>query len=310
MSFILDALRRADRERRMGKGPDLGALYQEDPSPRRSIRPWLWAGGLAATIALAAGLSLWPSQPEPQNPFREAPTEMAQAPAVQPEAQPEVHPPKVDPPDVQTPEIQTSPPPEGVPARSRPVKPEKTGRPPMEPAPVEEASPGAVETAKAPPRRQRPVEPPAPAQEQVSAESSRPGPEPEVQPVEPPPPAPAPIVVEETLEQDPFFEEELELPPLEETRPVEMAKKEPEEDKRPVIPMEDAPEKVQKKLEGLRLNVHVYAQNPEERLVFINMQRYRAGDSIGHMGISLKEITPSGIILDHGEGLVLLKPGR
>jgi general secretion pathway protein B len=41
MSYILDALKKADRERAAGNVPDLETVHRQEPAPRRSYR-WLW----------------------------------------------------------------------------------------------------------------------------------------------------------------------------------------------------------------------------------------------------------------------------
>ncbi len=63
MSYILDALRRADSERERGAIPDIHAqavplLTDEEPAPRR-LSPWVWGGAAAAVIALLAGALVW-----------------------------------------------------------------------------------------------------------------------------------------------------------------------------------------------------------------------------------------------------------
>ena len=63
MSYILDALRRADSERERGAIPDIHAqavplLADEEPAPRR-LSPWVWGGAAAAVIALLAGALVW-----------------------------------------------------------------------------------------------------------------------------------------------------------------------------------------------------------------------------------------------------------
>ena len=65
MSFILDALKRADRERRLERAPDLSAVLEEDNLPRRSIQPWLWLSGSFLVGAMVVALILWPERPGP-----------------------------------------------------------------------------------------------------------------------------------------------------------------------------------------------------------------------------------------------------
>ena len=49
---------------------------------------------------------------------------------------------------------------------------------------------------------------------------------------------------------------------------------------------------------GLRLDVHVYAEQADRRFVLINMKKYREGDRLAE-GPSLEFITPTGIVLAH-----------
>lgn len=58
MSYILDALRKADAERDRGSVPGLHAQTSpasaDDASPRRTIPPWMWAGAGGALVLIAA----------------------------------------------------------------------------------------------------------------------------------------------------------------------------------------------------------------------------------------------------------------
>lgn len=48
--------------------------------------------------------------------------------------------------------------------------------------------------------------------------------------------------------------------------------------------------------DSLRLDVHVYANNPSERFVLVNLQKYREGETLRE-GPLLEAITPEGIVL-------------
>ncbi len=50
--------------------------------------------------------------------------------------------------------------------------------------------------------------------------------------------------------------------------------------------------------DGLRLDVHVYAERAEERFVLINLQKYREGDQLSE-GPTLEEVTPGGAVLSY-----------
>lgn len=68
MSYILDALRRADAERERGSVPTVhahpaAAGTPVDGASTRRARPWLWVGGLALLLlVLGAGLGQWLSR--------------------------------------------------------------------------------------------------------------------------------------------------------------------------------------------------------------------------------------------------------
>lgn len=51
-------------------------------------------------------------------------------------------------------------------------------------------------------------------------------------------------------------------------------------------------------LSPVRIDMHVYSPLPTERFVFINMNKYREGDTLRE-GPVLTEITEDGVILAH-----------
>jgi general secretion pathway protein B len=52
-------------------------------------------------------------------------------------------------------------------------------------------------------------------------------------------------------------------------------------------------------LPSLRLDLHVYAANPQERFVMINMHKLREGDALPTEGVRVESITPYGAVLTH-----------
>jgi general secretion pathway protein B len=50
-------------------------------------------------------------------------------------------------------------------------------------------------------------------------------------------------------------------------------------------------------LPALRLELHVYSTKPQERVVFINGQKYREGDTTQE-GASVEEITREGVVMN------------
>ena len=52
-------------------------------------------------------------------------------------------------------------------------------------------------------------------------------------------------------------------------------------------------------LPTLRLDLHVYAANPQERFVMINMHKLHEGDALPTEGVRVESITPNGAVLSH-----------
>lgn len=148
MSYILDALRKAERERHLGQAPNLSAApLLDEPRPWR-VGPWLGAGlglGLGLSGAL---LAVWLNRPAPPvaalpaAPMTPPPPVIAAvppAPVTQPVAAPEA--PRAAPRPVVKPTAPASPPPRWEPA-AKVVAPEPP-RPAPAPARPERREPPA-----------------------------------------------------------------------------------------------------------------------------------------------------------------------
>ena len=73
-------------------------------------------------------------------------------------------------------------------------------------------------------------------------------------------------------------------------------------------PLDTLPLAFQQSLPPLHLDVHSYSANPANRFVVINMQRYRAGDTL-KQGPKLISIVPDGVVLKyHGQEFLLPRP--
>ncbi len=317
MSFILDALKRADRERRLERPPDLSAVYEEDKLPRPSIQPWLWLSGSFLVGAIVVGLILWPKGPGSDRPPLLTDTS---APRVSSLTAPAGK--GGTPPSNASPTGRVLKPPEAPPVRS--------SQPQPAPAPVQEAPPArsagmAAETAvralpdtgskpaaetpntEAVPPEGDASDTPGPV---VSAEKKGPGQPappvssiPEAAPVEP---ATADLNrgTEKGVEATARSSEPPSAPPADKKTQMDGTK-------RVSIPLiSELPPEVREKLGKLQINVHSYSEKPAECLVFINMRRFKVGDRIGKTGPILKEITPEGVIIDYGEGQTRLPVWR
>jgi len=62
---------------------------------------------------------------------------------------------------------------------------------------------------------------------------------------------------------------------------------------------EDLPLEERASLPAPRIDVHVFAQEPERRFVLINLRKYHAGDTLDD-GTTLDAILSDGIVLSHG----------
>jgi general secretion pathway protein B len=85
------------------------------------------------------------------------------------------------------------------------------------------------------------------------------------------------------------------------SEPTPVAEKEPDEQ----IPMLwESPSHLREKLADLKINIHVFNEEPSQRFVIINMRRYKEGDRLEKYDMALERITREGIVINHGNGLV------
>ena len=307
MSFILEALKRADRERRLERAPDLSAVYEEDDLPgHNGIRTWLWLCGSFLVGVIVVGLVLWPAGPGPvKSPLPKS--ESASLPLSAPETIEKTPPPSSSPDSAslqpKRPSEQASSP---EPARgstqeakpSRPAKlvtekiveaPAKTESKPVEKAPDPKPVSTAGEISDPIPGPVAAVEKREPVQPSPSVSSS-----PEKASMEPAAPDQGKAVAKQA--------EAVAVSPVK-PPPVPAAKEEVDRKRIEAIPLiGELPYEIKEKLGKLQINVHSYSKDPAERLVFINMKSYKVGDKIGEGGPLLKEITFDGVIINYGEG--------
>ncbi|MDZ7698287.1 MAG: general secretion pathway protein GspB [Deltaproteobacteria bacterium] len=298
MSFILDALKRAERDRRLEKAPDLSAVYEEDPPRHR--KPWVWGliGGAILLGGVVSVLMLWPlfdtSQEENVsglNAKQRAPEAVKQD---APQPAHARHETKTVSKDADKNRAQTANP---LPVRrvtkavasntSQTDRASKGGITPQ----VKSIGADVKPPTKGPPS---------------SVDGIRSGlqvPDPRIKDADE---MPEPAKIREVVEDDDTFENDSSSPP-----PLEKsAKNTRPASKKPIPLVSELPDDVKEMLSGFHINIHVYAEDPAERLVFINMRNRKVGDRIGEGGHVLKEITPDGVIIDYGKGQALLRVGR
>lgn len=278
MSSILEALEKAEGERRQGVEPGLR------PAPHRPARRGISRSLLVGAVVLLLVLNLvfwwfYLKRSPVAEPVAVAPTATpasSSAPA-SPETKPAPEEP-VPPPALSLREqLQKRAAPSAKPLFEEarlPVKPVVDASP----APLAE-TPMAVETPAEPATVEPPVSPrvppvlraPAPV-EKVNIRQA---------PVESAPPALA------------------SLQPAEELLPTAAAEQD--------IPVVwELPQDIREKVLSLKSSIHVYSEQPEQRFVIINMHRYGEGDSLPPHDFLLQRIDQDGVVIDYGDGLVRL----
>jgi general secretion pathway protein B len=278
MSLILDALKRAERERRGDAGPALGQVPPQvvagmslTPATRRAVP-------FAVIVAAALGLCvflLWDA-------FRPAP---APAPAAAAPAAPAPAP---------KPEPQAAIQARAAPAETT-VVPGTEDVASLDDLTDESALDGPVAPAPKPvpakPAQKSTTIRTTPAPPPVAAEV-RPAPAPSAQPQPAPQQQAAPAPDEPLVVATPPEE----IPPAL-TQPAPLRK------------FREMPPEYRKDFPALRVEIHVYEQAPQRRFVMLNGRKYREGERLAE-GPALIEIVPEGMVLEHRGEKVLYTLAR
>ena len=240
MSYILDALKKAEQQREFGEVPGIDSLHDQ-PAQRAPRRwPWVLVAVLLLNALVVAGL-WWASgagngdgtapTTRPAGPIAQGVPDRAPGPPIasQPDPAPRVEPaaPPLENDSVDASAAEPAPPPPVI------------ARRPLRPLPLPEPVTSAVRTESVQ-ARQLPVPTPAP--------SLAPSLPPEVVELRAPTP-PTPPEAEPAWKRLPLW-------PLVPDRILRQVK------------------------QRLELNVHVYSEHPEDRFVLFNMKKYREGDQI------------------------------
>jgi len=261
MSYILDALKKSEQQRRRGAAPSLLAAPATDVSPRR---PVTLLYGLAAAAVLVVGVAIGVLRPWE-----------AEAPAVPPPA-------------VKPPEAVVSPAPPAPASVAITINTERqmpAPAPATQPAPVTQPAPTtrpASATQSAPAAQPSPVAQPASGPAGGVAKAQAPAPATPEQGVPPKSAAPAP-------------EDKAPSPAPEKPAGARPADALPE---RAPVPIVELPLSIQQGVPKLTILFHLYSRNPKDRLVSINGRMLREGDSV-EPGLVLEQITPEGMILSY-----------
>ena len=269
MSYILDALKKAERERHAARIPTLETVHR---TPWERRRPqWLWIG--AAAVLVTAALLMWLMRPEPM--LQKAPASSGSAPAT--DSRPLASKSEADTPAPapMSPAVVTKALPEPAPS---PPQRSASRRPP-------EPTTKRVEANAAPPAAAVPVAPRVePAVPQAPSASARPAPAaPETAALSPPTSRVPPAAVPDK--------------PVSPQAPAGPAK--PVERSTGLAPaFQELTPAEQEGMPKISLQFLVYSDVPAERLIFVNNQKYVEGQSIEGK-VLVEGILPDGAILSY-----------
>jgi general secretion pathway protein B len=306
MSLILDALKRAERERQADPPPasvrDVVAMPGRAPAaPRPGVRivsVLVFGGGLAL-----AALLLWDAFRAPAPP---APAAVAApAPQAEPQAQQVVKARPAPPPTTAVPgteavgslddlsdepelDAAAEPAPAPKQKKQKPVPPTaiatRPAPPPATSPPTELRSDRASQAQTPPPA---PL-PPAPVAAQPAQPQALPPSQAQTQTQPMPPPAPEPAPQQQGAPA--------EIPPAL-TQPAPLKK------------FREMPPDYRADFPALRIEIHVYEKDPRRRFVMVNGRKYREGERLSE-GPTLIEIVSDGIVLEYRGEKVLFTLGR
>jgi general secretion pathway protein B len=315
MSYILDALKRAERERRQGQHSALDELPPPPAGPGGLPR-WMLPSAIAAVVAaaLSYGVFVWTHKTaQPAAPAAE--TERAAAPL--PATAYEAAPPMPAPPDADS-----APPPSAPAVRqaSAPPAPDQTtvGAQAAEPAqqdegqeePLEEDA-GMIEdgdriatlddvVAPPPPQRTPPPASTPAAVPETGAELPPAAIDRRLAPGHRPPPAPQSPATD--LANAPAAASSA-APGSAEAAPAGPTQSLPTQSLR------EMPAEFRAEFPALTVDVHAYNEDPARRFVIINGKRYREGDALAE-GPRVVSIIAEGIVFDWHSERVLYALGR
>ncbi|MDR3415476.1 MAG: general secretion pathway protein GspB [Nevskia sp.] len=282
MSYILDALKRAERERKQGKASVLDEVPggAATPAPRQLPRPWL--AGLGAVILTAVvAFALLHGRHTPK-------TAVASAPPAQPAAPPQAA--VVPPPPVPAPE----------PAGPPPAATQEAAAAPAASATIEDNKIATLDDVYGEPA------PPPPQPTEAETEQAAPPPPPPRVSRRPPAPAPATDVPTRTIPPDESETAETTAPaavadhdmPAPPAPATAMA-----QGNRPAAPpaggqaLHEMPESYRAAFPAISIDVLAYNDNPQRRFALIDGKSYREGDVLAE-GPRIIGIVPEGIVFD------------
>jgi general secretion pathway protein B len=325
MSYILEALKKAERERHRGEPPGVTSIQRPGGEPRR----WRWRAWVAVALFVNAGLLAallrWPGRDAAEQPAAKASPGMAsgqtipRSAATQPVSRPRPAPPAAS--TAASPPLPEGKPaeaargvpaenkPQGVPAvNTSPALPERAA-----PAPDRKEPAGAVLDREA--RATRSPSPPQKASARTRlAAPKTPAPAVARTPATSGPSRPSAPRSSPKAGETPRQPSAAALPRPEPPRPPAPAASPAPPSAPPataplltVPTLDQLPAKLRESLPDIRLDALLYAERPAERMLFIDGRRYREGDTISG-GPRIEQIRRDGAILSYQGERFMLHP--
>lgn len=260
MSYILEALRKAERERQLGEAPTLSDVIYDAPSKGRNGWPWL----VALLLLLNAGLMgyFWLNG-------------WGQNPPIATSALADPTPPKVSADEKPATRIASAPT-SNAPMAASPKVITPAIKPLLNPAKKSSLSREALEGESSPSKNSNK----ALGTEQANRRPAN---------------APNTPIIDKA-----FVRGEQEPEPVNEPPPVanwEIPKAVESEPGANLPSLREMPDDIQQKLPDIKINVLAYSSEPEERFAIINMVRYNRGEHLPG-GAVLREIQANGVVLE------------
>lgn len=282
MSLILEALKKSERQRRLGEMPNLGTPVLA-ARRRRSLLPWL-AGAIVIALAVGAWLRFAPAPqeaPTHADATSGTPAATPAPPAAAPSAPAQAQPAATSPASATAPPVKKP----AAPAPARDLR-----------LPSGDDRPGSVADTPLSSLVGGPRKPPAPEPGAAAPSTAKPAVPPAAKPDAPvaaAPKAPASPAADAAVAK---------------ATPARPAPRKPAE---PALPLVwEMPYSLRKDLPALTLTMHVYSSVPAQRFVVVAGERHVEGDTLGD-GLTLREIRSDGIVLDFkGQRFIYPRDGR
>jgi len=269
MSYILEALKKAQAERQLGNAPTIHAQQAVPVAPARAAggrKPLLVGLGAGALVVAAGALFVWRQAPTAAPPARlDAARTPAPAPVLVPTRAPDA--------------LQVS----------APSAPARVAEPPIAPAPQVPAAPTSVAQTAAAPAPGRVAEPAVARPASASPTQASAAPARAIEPAaRPAPAAPAQVAAAPARATEPAAAR----PPP----PAQVAGKPAPEDSLPFL--QQLPDAQQRDIPRVTFGGYMYSANPADRLLLVDKTLRHEGEEVAP-GLVLEKLLPKAAVMNY-----------